>query len=295
MLHPMSVARLQLRDWSNVRADLAWVYEGPVEPVYRDALCRPDLLGAWLVLAGEAKLQQGGRTLRAAPGDWLIIRQGPGHQRFSDDAQILSIRFTAEWPDRKPFYDEGLGVVLTSGRFPELVAAGRALLTAARPHIPAHANMLQRQPMPFADFVAIRRAFWGWLLKLHEALALVGVEATRTLLQDERIVNVLREVDRLPFSTRLREADLAKLAGLQTGHFVRTFRQQVGTTPKRYFDELRRSACRRTLAGSDTPIKALALDLGFDRLSDFSAWFRRSEGMSPRTFRQLHQQDASPL
>jgi AraC-like DNA-binding protein len=291
----MSPARLQLLDWSNLHADLAWVYEGPVEPVHRDAPCRSDLLGAWLVLAGEARLRQGGRTFRARPNDWLIIRQGQGHQHFSDDARILSIRFTAEWPDRKPFYDDGLSVVLPSGKFPKLAAAARELLAVARPHNPTHTNVLERQPMPFSDFVAIRRAFWGWLIELHETLAAVGIEASRTLLQDERIVTVLREVDRLPFSTRLREAELARRAGLQAGHFVRIFRQQVGTTPKRYFDELRRSACRRTLAGSDTPIKEIALDLGFARLSDFSAWFRRAEGRSPRAYRQLHRQTSHPL
>jgi AraC-like DNA-binding protein len=284
----MNPARLQLQDWSQIRADLAWIYEGQVEPVHRDAACRPDLLGAWLVLAGEARLVQEKQTFRAARGDWLVIRQGRGHQYFSEDARILSIRFTAEWPDRTPLYDAGLSVLLKSGRFPRLVEAGHALLEVARPHIPAHTNMLPGQPMPFGDFVAIRRAFWGWLIELHEALTSVGVEATRTLLDDERIVNVLRVVDRLPFSTRLREGELAKLAGLQAGHFVRAFRQQVGRTPKRYFDELRRSACRRTLAGSDTPIKEVAFDLGFARLSDFSAWFRRVEGISPREFRRLH-------
>lgn len=291
----MSSARLQLRDWSNVRADLAWVYEGSVEPQHRDAPCRPDLLGAWLVLAGEAKLTQGNQVFRAKAGDWLLIRQTPGQQRFSDDARILSIRFVAEWPDRKPFYDDGLSFVLASNHCPQLEATAHALLDVARPHIPILTNTLSHQPMPFGDFVTIRRAFWAWLIALHNALAAVGVEATRTFLNDERIIKVLRELDHLPLQTRLREATLAKSAGLQVGHFVRTFRQQVGKTPKRYFDELRRSACRRMLTGSDIPIKAISLDLGFSRLSDFSAWFRRFEGNSPRKYRQLHQTSANQI
>ena len=73
------------------------------------------------------------------------------------------------------------------------------------------------------------------------------------------------------------------------------FRQQVGTTPKRYFDERRRAACRRLMAGSEIPIKEIALELGFRRLSDFSAWFRAGEGMAPRDFRRTHNESASPL
>lgn len=291
----MSSTRLQLQDWSNLHADLSWVYEGAVEPVHRDAPCRPDLLGAWLVLEGEGRLTQQGRALIARPGDWLIVRQAPGHQRFSDDAKIISVRFTAEWPDRKPFYDEGLSRLVKSADHPKLEAAARTLVAMARPHIPEHTNLLHRQAMSFADFVGIRRAFWSWLVELHDALTREGVEATRTLLHDARIVKVLRELDQLPLDTRLREAPLAKAAGLQVGHFVRTFRQQVGRTPKQYFDELRRSACRKMLTGSETPIKEIALNLGFVRLSDFSAWFRRAEGIPPRKYRQVYQKSGSSV
>lgn len=292
---PMQSARLQLRDWSNVHADLAWIYEGAVDPKHRDAPCRPSYLGAWLILAGKAALTQDGRTVEARPGEWLVIRQATGHQRFSDDARILSIRFTAEWPDRRPFYDEGLSAVLAADHFPALAAAGRALLPIARQHLSSNPMLLRDRAMSFAEFVTLRQGFWAWMLELQKALSAIGVEPTRTLLKDERIVKALHELDRLPFSARLREAELAKIVGLQVGHFVRTFRAQVGTTPKRYFDMRRRTVCRRLLVGTNTAIKVIAADLGFRRLSDFSAWFHAVEGMSPREFRQAHQDCESPI
>jgi AraC-like DNA-binding protein len=121
------------------------------------------------------------------------------------------------------------------------------------------------------------------------------VEPTRTRLRDERITSVLRELDQIPLSSRRTEAELAQLAGVPVGLLVRAFRQQVGTTPKRYFDERRRTACRRLLAGSETPIKEIALELGFTRLSDFSAWFRAGEGVAPRDYRHRHNENTSPL
>lgn len=291
----MSSGQLELRNWSNVRAGLAWIYEGNVHPTHRNGVCRPHFLGAWLILAGRARLSQGGSVVEAGRGEWLILRQASGHQQFSDDARILSIRFTAEWPDRKPFYDEGLSTALPSASHPALEAAGREILERARPRLTDDPHQFRQQTTSFADFSAIKLAFWAWFAELHAVLESRGILPTRTRLKDERIVNVLHELDRLPLSAQLRESELAKLAGVQVGHFVRTFRQEVGTTPKRYFAERRRAACRRLMAGSEIPIKEIAFDLGFKRLSDFSAWFRAAEGMAPRDFRRAHNESASPL
>ncbi len=291
----MQPGQLEIRNWSNVRAELAWIYEGEVLPIHRDGVCRPHFLGAWLILAGKARLSQGGALVEARRGEWLILRQASGHQRFSNDARILSIRFTAEWPDRKPFYDEGLSTMLPAARHPALEAAGRTLLQAARLQVTDDPHRLRRREVSFAEFSAIKLAFWAWFAELHAALQSRGIEPTRTRLKDERIMSVLQELDQIPLSERRSEAELARLAGLQVGHLVRAFRQQVGTTPKRYFDERRRAACRRLMAGSEIPIKEIALELGFNRLSDFSAWFRAAEGMAPREFRRTHNESASPL
>lgn len=291
----MSSGQLELRNWSNVRAELAWIYEGGVLPVHRDGVCQPNFLGAWLFLAGKGRLTQSGTAVEARSGEWLILRQASGHQRFSDDARILSIRYTAEWPDRKPFYEEGLSTTLPAARHPALETTGRKLLEAARGHVTADPHQFRQRVVSFADFSAIKVAFWAWFTELHAALGSRGIEPTRTHLRDERITSVVQELDQIPLSSRRSEIELAKLAGMPVGNLVRTFRQQVGTTPKRYFDERRRAACRRLMAGSETPIKEIALELGFTRLSDFSAWFRAGEGVAPRDFRRTHNESASPL
>jgi AraC-like DNA-binding protein len=286
-------AELQLRDWSNVRADLAWIYEGSVQPAYRNDVCRPHFLGAWLLLAGSVRLTQGHTVVEANRGQWLVLRQAEGFQNFSDDAKILSVRFTAEWPDRRPFYDEGLSVTFPAAQNQALERAARGLLGIARPYLADDPHALLARALSFNTYAALKVAFWAWFAELHRALEDCGITPTRTRLDDERIIAVLHELDRLPFSTKICEPDLAKLAGLEVGHFVRTFRQQVGATPKRYFMKRRRAVCRRLLAGSKIPIKEIALDLGFSRLSDFSTWFREAEGVSPRQFRQkLHDSDS---
>jgi AraC-like DNA-binding protein len=44
------------------------------------------------------------------------------------------------------------------------------------------------------------------------------------------------------------------------------------------------------LAGTVVPIKEIAYNLGFTRLSDFSTWFRKHYGIAPRQFREAAQE-----
>jgi AraC-like DNA-binding protein len=294
---PTATGGLELKfdDWTNLRANLAFAYEGAVASGFEDSPCRPDFLGAWLMLRGGAEVTQEGRTTRAREGEWLILRQAGGRQHFSEDARILSIRFSVEWPDRKPFYELGLSTTLRAKDFPSLGTAGYRLLTAVRDSSPDTPLDLRLNPISLQAFINIKVRFWAWLGELASALAASRVEPTRTSLKDERVVRALHQLNEVSLELPLNENALAAAAGLQPAQFVRVFRREAGTTPKRYFDERRRDACRRLLAGSDLPVKEIALNLGFLSLSDFSAWFSGREKISPREFRKRHRGQNPPL
>lgn len=288
-------ALLQFRDWSSLHADLAFIYEGAVPKDYVQSRFTPQFLGAWLIKRGTAEVEQLGQKVTAGPGDWIILRQVEGLQKFSEDAQILSIRFQAEWPDRKPFYDTGLSLTFRSEAHPQLEKSARLLLNAVKPLKAPAPTQLRMHTVGLRGFIEVKAKFWEWFGELHDALDVQGVHPTRTGILDERVLKVLHYLDRIDLSERIREEALAKQAGLSTAHFVRLFRDEVGTTPKRYFDERRRDACRRLLTVSDTPIKEIAIGLGFMRLSDFSAWFKDGHDLSPRHFREREQKRGAGL
>lgn len=288
-------ALLQFRDWSSLHADLAFIYEGAVPRDYVQSRFTPQFLGAWLIKRGTAEVEQQGQKVTAGPGDWIILRQVEGLQKFSEDAQILSIRFQAEWPDRKPFYDTGLSLSFRSEAHPQLEKSARLLLNAVKPLKAPAPTQLRVHTVGLRGFIEVKARFWEWFGELHDALDAHGVHPTRTGILDERVLKVLHYLDRIDLSERIREEALAKQAGLSTAHFVRLFRDEVGTTPKRYFDERRRDACRRLLTVSDTPIKEIAIGLGFMRLSDFSAWFKDGHDLSPRHFREREQKRGAGL
>jgi AraC-like DNA-binding protein len=107
----------------------------------------------------------------------------------------------------------------------------------------------------------------------------------------KRVTDVVRLMEREPDGQldgqqALTLRALADAAGLSPYHFLRSFSAITGTTPHQYIlrARLRRAAVR--LRVEDTRILDIALDSGFDDLSNFNRAFRAEFGASPRGYRQ---------
>lgn len=273
------------REWINLRTNLAWIYEGGVLPKYQRGNFSPDHMGAWLIGRGSVLLRQEDKTVKAVAGEWLVPWPGFRYQEFSPDATILSIRFRAAWPDNKPLFDRGLSVKFPARDFPRLERLARETLRSAGNLIPTEPVQLAHEPVPFERYIMVNMMFMRWFAELYGALCSLGVKPARIGVHDERIIAALQRLDSVALSERLSEGWLARESGLGESQFVRLFRNEIGETPKQYFDQRRRNYCREMLTGSDVPIKEVAFSLGFKRLSDFSAWFKNHFGLSPRSFR----------
>jgi AraC family transcriptional regulator len=80
--------------------------------------------------------------------------------------------------------------------------------------------------------------------------------------------------------------DMATVAGLGQHHFSTMFRQSTGISPYRYVIERRIDLAKRQLRQQDTAIIDIALACGFADQSHLTKHFRRSVGITPRTFRE---------
>ncbi|HEX2862403.1 MAG TPA: AraC family transcriptional regulator [Lacunisphaera sp.] len=283
--HASPEPAVRWREWINLRTNLAWIYEGGVMPDFQRGNFSPDHMGAWLIKRGSALLRQENKTVRATAGDWLVPWPGFRYQEFSSDAEILSVRFRAVWPDNKPLFDRGLSVKFPAQDFPRLERLAREILRSAGAIIPNEPIQLAQESVPFERYIMVNMMFMRWLAQLYTALCSLGLKPARVGVHDERIIAALQRLDSFALSERLSEGRLARESGLGESQFVRLFRQEMGETPKQYFDQRRRNYCREMLTGSDVPIKEVAFSLGFKRLSDFSAWFKNHFALSPRSFR----------
>jgi AraC-like DNA-binding protein len=99
-----------------------------------------------------------------------------------------------------------------------------------------------------------------------------------------RVAAVVGAIDKAPAdSFDLRR--LAGHAGLSPYHFLRTFQRVTGVTPHQYIMRARLREAARRLATEREPIIHVALDCGFNDVSNFNRAFRREFGLSPRRFR----------
>jgi AraC-like DNA-binding protein len=80
--------------------------------------------------------------------------------------------------------------------------------------------------------------------------------------------------------------DVADQASISPFHFLRLFARVLGVTPHQYLVRSRLRHAARRLADDESPITAIAYDVGFGDLSNFVRTFHRAAGVSPLKFRQ---------
>lgn len=108
------------------------------------------------------------------------------------------------------------------------------------------------------------------------------------------VEDVRRDRDRAVAAAELMEAraeqslDLARVArhvGLSPFHFLRLFRRELGLTPHQHLIRLRIRRAIERLLETDRPVTEIALDVGFEDLSNFVRTFHRHVGCAPSRFR----------
>lgn len=100
-----------------------------------------------------------------------------------------------------------------------------------------------------------------------------------------RIARVLRYVEEANTDCAHTLAGLAAVAGLSRYHFLRTFKNVVGVTPHQWLLRIRLRDAAEQLRATDLPVTQIALNAGFDDLSNFIRAFRAEFGASPRSYR----------
>ncbi len=96
--------------------------------------------------------------------------------------------------------------------------------------------------------------------------------------------------------TRLRErlanppsiSAMAASVGLSRGHFITTFRREVGRTPVEFMTALRIGEASRRLEYTDEPVSGIARSLGFSSARYFCAVFRKAKGCPPSAWQRRH-------
>ncbi len=82
--------------------------------------------------------------------------------------------------------------------------------------------------------------------------------------------------------------DLAMVAHMSRNHFLRCFKEKVGTTPMQYVRSAKIERAKELLEHTVLPIGEIMEQVGFYDAAYFANLFRKMTGMPPRIFRQVY-------
>lgn len=286
-----------LENWFDFRVQLLWAYDGPLEK-WRSCALETDAIAAWLLRKGSVTLTYKGGTEIHGPGRWIFPRAEDGWQDFSEDTEILSIRFAAEWPTGQSLFDRSRTLSIPAEQLPHMTRIAQRLARLVAVSYPGVKEELRRMPGTPEKYFELQRLLYGWMLEYTTAMKKQKLDPHVLAQIDSRVRIAIHLMEMRSLSQPLREQELAKNAGLSTSQLNRLFVRQMGKTPADYWEEKRINSARLALLRSDQNIKSIAFDLGFSSLPHFSTWIKKKFGKSPRDLRldselrQLSQSEA---
>ena len=101
---------------------------------------------------------------------------------------------------------------------------------------------------------------------------------------ERRITAVIRHLED-HFAEPCELTELARLAGLSPYHFLRVFRATTGLTPHQHLLRTWLRAASTALVATAAPVTEVALESGFEDLSNFIRSFRAEYGLPPAQYR----------
>ena len=125
-------------------------------------------------------------------------------------------------------------------------------------------------------------------LALHRLLA----ELATTRLESaaptgsRALVNRAADYIRAHYAEPLTLDDLLRIAPMSKSHFLRVFREQLGTTPYNFLLCTRITQAKELLVMTDLPVRAVAARAGFSSEANFSSRFAAMTGQSPLQYRK---------
>ena len=86
----------------------------------------------------------------------------------------------------------------------------------------------------------------------------------------------------------LRVAEIAEAANTSVSTLERTFKEHMGTTPKKFITQAKISTACEQLINTDLSVKEISASFGFTDNASFTRSFKRLMGQSPSEYRQAY-------
>lgn len=108
----------------------------------------------------------------------------------------------------------------------------------------------------------------------------------RTIKSLDKLKIILKYVE-TNYMQKITISDIAEQVEFSESHFMRYFKETMGTSFIDYLKEYRLTMAARLLLASDDTILSIAEEVGFDNLSYFNRAFKKHYGVTPSQYRKL--------
>lgn len=88
------------------------------------------------------------------------------------------------------------------------------------------------------------------------------------------------------YANKITISEIADVIGFSESHFMRYFKETMGTSFIEYLKDYRLTMAARLLQSSEDSILNISAEVGFDNLSYFNRSFKARYGMTPRQYRK---------
>lgn len=142
-------------------------------------------------------------------------------------------------------------------------------------------NVLRNKQRAFCDKVESRGI-------VYQLLAHFMKRAQKKIKsRDERIEKTLSYIHSHIYEN-INLDSLTDICCLSKDHYIRLFRQKIGTTPLQYINQKKIEKAQLILVTDNMPVKNVALTLGFDDYSYFNRLFKKLTGTTPQEYRHSY-------
>ena len=144
-------------------------------------------------------------------------------------------------------------------------------------------ELLEQQPGGFLVAEHLAHMMLVQALRLHLADGVSGGVGWLFALADKQMSVAITALHESP-GHRWTLQELAERIGMSRSIFALKFKETVGTSPMEYLTRWRMLVAADRLTNSSDPLSVIALSLGYESESAFSAAFKRVMGCSPRQY-----------
>ena len=156
-----------------------------------------------------------------------------------------------------------------------------------------HTGILTLIRMAYADRKTAQPAVLQgyWLVIVGKLLSLLTLQDARAISADALHAALVYVNNN--YTLPLTRGDVAKATGYTESYISHIFSSYLNTSFSDYVTSLRLLDARKLLSGTDRPISAIAMELGFGSIRSFHRIFAAQVGITPQAYRQTSAQGSS--